>query len=623
MFMFGLEASFGETRTRINDRCLLSGFPGPCSDGTEVVASRSAVAAVGRWAVVRRDKRAAPLWKASSGLLFTGDVRLYNRPELIAELGSAPSLSECPDLELAALAYERWADASPLHLVGDFAFAAWDEKKRSVFAARDHLGVRPIFFHYHEDGVSIASDVRQLLRLLDEPIEHVNADTVLDWFAGSVRDLRGTFFRGITRIRPGHFIVADAQGVRERRYWFPPQTSSGSSSYEENCERLLGTFRRAVTDRIESDYPLVAHSSGGFDSSTILMVADEIYRRDSTRPPLITASAIAPGYPSDESFYMDAVAAHVSFESIRWNVVSETPHTFPGVSRAAPILRTGLAGGALRDLEIASARNARVLLSGMLGDDVMHATGVLRDLLRRGHWRQLLASIPRRGPASVWRALVDAGLGVLSPGSIQTLSDRSLTPLSAPADWMGPALRALFPLASFVSNASDVSWSTHLASKLWARLTSSHAAGIVDSMVTHGAEVGIEVRMPYADVRLIDEVFRFPWGQRAPRGDHRRTAKDAIGRLLPREFEKRPDQPSWSAVRDANVKSITATLASFIQGGSWLSAPYVDRGMARSVFRNVLGTMRDVPAAARYRVYEFGVFEAWLRMVLEYNPAAR
>ena len=234
------------------------------SDGIEIVASRFAVAGAGRWAVVQRDKRAAPIWKETTGLLVTGDVRLYNRPELIAELGSSPSLAECPDLELAGLAYERWADASPLHLVGDFAFAVWDEHKRSMFAVRDHLGVRPIFFRYSADGVSVASDVRQLLSLPGEPIEDINADMpVSDWSAGSIRDLRGHFSADFPD--PARPLHSRRRSRGARRYWFPPQTACIRElvGREDNYERLLATFSRAVTDRVESDYPIVAHFSGG------------------------------------------------------------------------------------------------------------------------------------------------------------------------------------------------------------------------------------------------------------------------------------------------------------------------------------------------------------------------
>src|SRR5206468_8865877 len=183
----------------------------------------------------------------------------------------------------------------------------------------------------------------------------------------------------------------------------------------------------------------------------------------------------ARGYASDESRYMDAVAARVSFEGVRWDVVSETPRQFPGVSRSAPVLRTGLSGGAPRDIEIAHSRGAGVLLSGMLGDDLLHAAGVLRDFVRHRRWANVLASIPRRGLVPAARTLFDSSLGLLSPKAVQALRSWSGGASMTPSDWMGPALQALFPIARSPRFAPDtVGWPSHVASGLWDRISSPH-----------------------------------------------------------------------------------------------------------------------------------------------------
>ncbi|HVV15778.1 MAG TPA: asparagine synthase-related protein [Polyangia bacterium] len=622
MFAFALDASFRRPREELaRVRALLRSLPLTPPNGHELVSSHFAAAGMARWAVTATDETAAPTWDAAAGVLFAGDVRLYNRHELTDELGNPPHASTSSDLELARLAFARWGHAAPLHLVGDFAFAAWNESQRSLFVARDHLGVTPAFFQWTDEGVSVASDVQQFLPFLRDRLDGIDAEMVLDWFHGRIRDPRRTFFRGISRLRPGHFILADASGVKETRYWYPPAEPRDQQSYDQNCERLLDVFRRAVKERLQSDYPIVAHSSGGFDSSTIIMIADEAYRHDVNRPPLVLASAVAPGYPSDESRYMDAVAARVSFEGIRWNVVSETPRRFLGVALSAPVLPNGPGGGAQRDLEVARARGARVLMSGLLGDDVLHAMGVLRDFFQHGCWTGVLASLPRTGMVPVLRALFDAVLGVIPPRTLVRLRKRLFHDRVVPAEWMGPALRDLFPVSRPALRPSeDIDWPTHVAAGLWQRLSSGHTAAVVDSMVQYGREAGLEVRMPYADVRLVEEVFRFPWQQRSPSGDYRRTGKDSIGRVLPPEFKTRPPQPSWSAVRDANVRAAIEGLAPFIEHGPWLSAPFVDRGIARAALRSALTGGDGASAAMHYRVYEFGVFEAWLRGLVEYNP---
>jgi asparagine synthase (glutamine-hydrolysing) len=621
VFAFALAAGFQDgVPNAARVRALMAAHAASGFDGDADAQAPHAAATVRRWVVIGRDAGAAPTWDPDQGLLFAGDVRLYNRPELIIDLGEpAAALQARSDLELARLAYRKWGHAAPSHLVGDFAFAAWDETERSLFAARDHLGVRPLYFRLLGDGVAVASDVGQLLALLPRPAADLCPEQILDGLMRRPTDVRRTYFRTIVRVPPGCAVAIAAGRVAETRYWTLPSAVEPPRSYAENCEQLRLIFRRAVRDRLESDRPLVAHASGGFDSSTIIMAADEIYRDEPGRPPLTMASAIAPGFPSDESYFMDAVGERVRFPGIRWRVVEESEPRFPGVARGAPILRRGLAGGPRRDLEIARESGARVLLSGVLGDGLWHATGVRRDMVRHGRFVQLAHDLARAGLTGARTRLVDAGLGVLPPATAVRIGERLLHPPGPPPEWMGPALRSIYArsLRSERRDLPATGWRSHLLYAVWARLTSPGAGRIVEAFVDYAAEEGVELRAPYADVRLTETVLRIPWQQREPRGHLRRTGRDALGPMLPPAFAKRVGQQGWTKVWAANAKRTALTIAPYIESGPWRSAEFVDRGIARSMLQGVLaGTGDDWPEAA-ILVTDFGALEAWLRPIFE------
>jgi asparagine synthase (glutamine-hydrolysing) len=592
----------------------MNGFPLAAPDGTRLADCAHAAAGVSRWIVVRRDERAAPIWDRERRLLFAGDVRLYNRPELIAQLGGSSSHHDESDLELARQAYLRWGEESPSHLVGDFAFAAWDENRMALFAARDHLGVRPLYYHRTANGCIVASDVRQILAVVSCQIEDIDRLQVSGWLTGRVTDLRRSYFRGIRRLSPGHTLRADVRKISEKRYWMPPVGVNAERSYDDNCETLRATFRRAVRDRLESDRPIVAHSSGGFDSSTIVMAADEVYRSGPRRPSLVLASAIAPGFPSDESHYMDAVAARVSFEGRRWNVVGETTTSFPGTTAASPKPRWGPGGGPRRDLEIAKQLNAGVLLSGFLGDETWYAANVLRDFIRHGRFHVAARHVHRAGLGySGVRPLVDACLGILPPEAAvrvaRWLGQRS----TSPARWMGPALRTLSRGVQDWPEPTQVDWPSHVICALWARLTSPATASVLDGTVEYGMEEGIEVRLPHADVRLIETVMSVPWDQRDPRGHHRRLGREALGPLLPPEFSSRRGQQPWTAVWRATTRRALPAIAPYIRRGPWLSERFVDRPIARAMFEASLSGGPDADPDGVTLVTELGALEAWLR----------
>jgi asparagine synthase (glutamine-hydrolysing) len=621
VFIFALAAAFvDDVLTRRTVQTLLDAFPSTPPDGTSFAESPRGSAGLSRWAVVRRDKAAAPSWDAARGLLFCGDVRLYNRPELIAELDVPPSERDCSDLELAKRAYLRWGHESPVHLAGDFAFATWEQGQGTLFAARDHLGSRPLYFRKTSEGILVASHLQQIIPFLDSPRDELDGAPILDRLIDHVSDPRRTFFRGVARLRPGHRLVATADNVVESRYWMPPAEPQATFSYEDNCERLRTTFRRAVRDRIESDHPIVTHSSGGFDSSTILMAADEIYRSEPGRAPLIMASALTPGFACDDSNYMDALASRVSFEGIRWNLVNETSSSFPGVFRSAPNLRIGLGGGPRRDLEIATQKGARILISGFMGDEIWYAGDVLRDFVRHARLNAVFRHVSRAGLGwSAFRHTLDWGLGIFRPATAPRIARRLETRSVPPPKWMGPRLREIYPPAPEQFDLPSVDWPSHLLSSLWLRLSRPRTDIQMEGMTDYGIEHGIEVRLPHADVRLIECIMTVPWTQREPKGHHRRTGRDALGPLLPPEFSRRRGQKPWTDVWNATSHRMIQGMAPFFRSGPWVSAPFVDRGIARGMLETALNAGPDTPAPSRSTVLGFGTLEAWLRELSGYN----
>jgi hypothetical protein len=318
---------------------------------------------------------------------------------------------------------------------------------------------------------------------------------------------------------------------------------------------------------------------------------------------------------------MDVVAAHVTFPEERWKIVAESDlEEPPEVSRLAPVLRHGPAGGPRRDLEIAHERGARVLLSGVLGDTLLHAKSVRRDMVRNGRWIQAGHDVLRAGLNGLTaRRFVDAGLGVLSPNRAAR-ADRWLFDREPPPPrWLGPALRAIYAGAGNGRRTDLVAsdWPTHLLRGVWAQLTSPSAGRVVDSFAGYASEAGIELRAPYADVRLAEAVLNIPWQQREPHGHHRRTGRDALGSLLPPAFSDRIGQAPWTSVWVANARRSAMAIAPFIEHGPWLSEAFVDRAIARAMLFDVR-KHRDGgrPELARL-VTQFGALEAWIRVLLE------
>jgi len=269
------------------------------------------------------------------------------------------------------------------------------------------------------------------------------------------------------------------------------------------------------------------------------------------------------------------------------------------------------------DLDFATKIGARVLMTGYLGDEVWFASGVLRDLSRGMRAPAVARTIFRRGLRQISRRdLRELWLGFLPPPVAVRIANRLLENPSPPREWWGPVLRELGPVAPEVIRLPASRWPSHVCCAVWSQLTGWRTTAITEAITEYGVEAGIEVRSPHADVRIADLVLRMPWQQREPRGHYRRTGREALGHLLPRELASRVDQPPWTDVWNATASRMLPAFAPLFFEGPWRSESFVDRAMVKAMFRQCMaaGVGSNVPDLAL--VLRIGALEAWLRGLL-------
>ena len=197
---------------------------------------------------------------------------LYNHGQLRDEL--APSgvafRTRC-DTEVLPYLYRRDGDTFPRRLRGMFAVAVWDQERRRAVLARDRLGIKPLYYALAGDLLVFGSELKSLLAsgLLRPELDFEAIDAYLSF--GFVPGPR-TPLAGVSKLQPGHILVADEAGVRLERYWaYPsPQPSSERRTEAAWRDELLERLEESVRLRLMSDVPLGAMLSGGIDSSLIV-----------------------------------------------------------------------------------------------------------------------------------------------------------------------------------------------------------------------------------------------------------------------------------------------------------------------------------------------------------------
>ncbi len=223
---------------------------------------------------------------------LTADARIDGRAELMAELesklnrplrfavrsnGHRSDLRVPNDAELILLAYEAWGEDCVKHLIGDFAFAIWDSRKRQLFCARDHFGVKP-FFYARLGSLFILSNTLNCLRLHPAVSDRINERFIGDFLLFDMsRDPAISAFADIQRLAPAHSLTYANQRIVLSRYWSLP--AHGHIRYRkaaEYVEQFNDLMHRATKDRLRTKHAGIL-MSGGIDSPTVAAFAREIF----------------------------------------------------------------------------------------------------------------------------------------------------------------------------------------------------------------------------------------------------------------------------------------------------------------------------------------------------------
>ncbi len=204
-------------------------------------------------------------------MVFNGEI--YNHRDLRRLLSPRDGWRGTSDTETLLEAYRAWGVNCLGRLNGMFAFAIWDGSERTLFAARDRMGVKPLYYAERDGNFAFASRPSALTTLLDEDLD-IDAEALRAYLELGYVPAPLSFHRGIRKLPPAHYVLVNAQGTRRVRYWdfrcIAPEPTWSSRKEGDLVEELQALIADAVQLRLMSDVPLGAFLSGGVDSALIV-----------------------------------------------------------------------------------------------------------------------------------------------------------------------------------------------------------------------------------------------------------------------------------------------------------------------------------------------------------------
>lgn len=487
---------------------------------------------------------------------IVADTRLDNHFQLCNILKLEPTQTSTGLLLLRA--FERWQQKCVDHLLGDFAFAIWDDKEKQLFCTKDHAGVKPFLYFYSQEWFVFASELRAIVDLPFLP-KKLNRNKLrahlLNLGAHYSAD---TFFCNIWRLMPGRSLKLQKDNLNISRYWRPEEVSplrlADDRAYAEAFRSLL---EKAVYDRLTSNAPVGLKLSGGLDSSTIACIAGR--QLSKTEQPLYTVSAVLPenfdGIEEDERSYINLLSKTEKNLKLAF-LSARNDSAFSGLSDI--FKQTYSPVSYFYYLDVVLFRYLREkwgvkrALSGYGGDGTVSFNGsnALPDLFRRGNfatWYRILQNLHRIEGKGFWKIIKNKTILPLIPPKVLELwleiyRKRQPLPLllNVPA---GIEFAAEIDYRSAIREDSlRVYHPFNIKYTLWNEYTN----WFPEEDLPLETQFGLEMLYPFMDRRIIEFLMAIPSEQFLQGGWKRGLIRAATAGILPEEIRWRRDKTLFS-----------------------------------------------------------------------------
>jgi asparagine synthase (glutamine-hydrolysing) len=501
-----------------------------------------------------------------ASLVYTGEV--YNFVELRDELKHlGHRFKTRSDTEVVLRGYLQWGDKIAERLNGMFAFAIWDVATEELFLVRDRMGVKPLFYYPTADGVLFGSEPKAILAH-PSVRPRVNKDGLREILV-LAKNPEVTVYSGMHEVRPGQVVRVNRNGITKRRYW-----TLTAREHQDDLPRTIRTVTELLEDivqrQIVADVPLCSLLSGGLDSSSVTALADRaIFIRQGGRIRSFSVdfadhgSAFVPSdfhKSSDTPFVRDFVAQigcdHT--EVVLDSRALADSKLNRAVLRASdfPLSVSGDMFSSLYRLFQAVRTESTVALSGESADEVFGGYSWFHD--------------PKAVEAATFPWLATTGSTF---DGTQVLDADLLQRLHLPEFVADSYAQAI---AETPTCDGEDALERRMRQISYLHLT-RFVQFLLDRKDRMSMAVGLEVRVPFCDHRLVEYVFNIPWHLKTFDGREKSILRAATRELLPDSIVERQKSPYPSTQDPAYESAVRADVAEILADRSHPGAPLLNR----------------------------------------------
>jgi len=565
-------------------------------------------------------------------ITFNGEI--YNFQELRDELlARGHRFRSQSDTEVMVHLYEDEGPDFVRRLNGIFALAIWDMRLRRLVLARDHAGIKPLYYWQSGRKLIFASEIKALLQHPDVP-NRLNHAAVPDYLTFLWVPGDETMLAGIRKLEPGHLLTW-LDGRVETRAWFELNYEPDMSvPVDEWTERVHDTFMRTTRRQMVSDVPLGAFLSGGADSSSIVACMRHSFpdRHIKCYTVRLPAGSMVRDQFVDDFPYAERVAAALNVEL---HAVDIAPQVVDLLPRMIWHLDEPDADPAVFPsyliAKLAREDGTTVLLSGTGGDEVLFGYRSFEAYRKYERWARVPAwlTAPALSAATAVTSAVQGAQGAL-PRRLRKLR-RGLTRSGlqrhmAFSEWSTPEARtALLAdefLAAHAGNGIPACLRRYDAAFRGTGALNRRAHLLIQTFLAahnflytdkSSMATSIEVRVPFMDVEFMRLCARIPESIKLRNGVTKFPLKAAMARYLPHDVLHRSKTGFGAPLRKWIAEDLDEPIRTLLSDGA-----VAERGLFNAAeVRRILADNHANRADHAYLIYALLNLEIWQRTFID------
>ena len=500
-----------------------------------------------RLIVVDPDGGKQPMSAMKDGNLYTivYNGQLYNTKDLRSELEeNGFTFDSYSDTEVLLKSFIFWKYDVVKKLNGIFSFAIWNSKKNELFLARDHFGVKPLFYTIYNNTIVFASEIKALFKYPGIEAK-LDEQSIAELFGiGPARTAGLGIFKNIYEIKPAHFGIFNESGLHIERYW-KLESKVHTDSLGKTCDTVRFLLEDSISRQLVSDVPLCTFLSGGLDSSIITLYASK-YCKKHNLPPLNTYSVdyvdndknfVKTDFqPNSDNYYINLMTEKLNTN--HHTVVLDTPELASALEDA--MIARDFPGMADVDSSLLLfcknvKQNATVSLTGECADEIF------------GGYPWFFRADALNSNTFPWSIAITERQNLLNPQIASKVNLKNYIDYR-----YQESLDEVDILDEDSMETAEKRRISHLTLNWFMQTLLDRS----DRMAMYN---GFELRVPFCDYRLAEYVWNIPWEMKALHGREKGLLRYIMKDLLPEEIVDRKKSPypkTWNPTYLATVKDM-------------------------------------------------------------------